>query len=116
MNLKDDKLYFFTIEIPCRNLPMECTFMRFLRNDFNRKVILIKTNEPVQPDNISDYVLEPRYQGSSFLEDDLVFVYVLSGVEYEDRDEIELSEITSSDILNWGGLTNSLVDARKWQI
>jgi len=116
MELQNEKLYFFTNEIPCKNLPIECRLMRFLKNKYDREVLLIETIEPVEPDNISYYVLEPKHKGTSFATDHLVFAYVLDGSDYVDKEVIDLSRITSGDILNWGGLTNSLEEARKWQI
>jgi len=114
---KTKTAYYFSTEGYSKELPIKCTYVKTLITANNREAVLLDCHK-----NIKDYktrylVIVPRDISTSLfdLEDcDQVFVYVLDGTDYIDRDTIDLA-VQRNNILDIGGVAISEDVALKWQ-
>ena len=119
MDSTTDELFFFSTEGFSPEFPVKGHFLKSLRNKKNRETGLFECEHKIwRYDDIKYLVLVPKHFGIGLNdtdnESDPIFVYVLDGTEYVNKNEIGLSP-GHKIIMDWGGLTGSLDKAREWQ-
>jgi hypothetical protein len=118
MIVENDILFFFSTEGYSSGLPVRTHFMKKLKAKNDREAILVKCDHIISIYKTKYLVFVPKLVGSSFFSinsNDPVFVYVLDGSEYLDKEYIDLSKGTKI-IIDLGGVALSLESASKWQV
>lgn len=112
------ELYYFSTECFSPELPVHFHFVKTLKALQNREVVLIECERKVSNFKTKLLVIIPRNDNESLFnveKYDQIFVYVLDGKAFVNRESIDLSKLKNK-ILDIGGITSSHEKATMWQV
>ena len=122
MDIRNHSFYYFSVEFFSECLPIKCKFLKTLRalNAVDdRQVALIELE--AKPDIFlpKHLLILPRSLQDSIFDDSseqCIFLYVLNGEGFLEKDEVDLSENQKLHPIDVGGITLSYEKAKEWQV
>lgn len=113
----EKEIYFFSTEGYSPELPVLCRTIKKLNATNDREALLVECSEKIKDYGTKYLVLVPKETDIYFsnLQENPIFVYVINGSEYKDKDFIDLSP-NEKIVMDWGGVSVSLGVANKWQV